>query len=202
MRQVVIIGAGGFGREVAWICRRANLQVVGFCDDAESLQNGEFDGAPLLGSIEQAAKVLDGKIGFHCAIGDNRTRQALAGRALSIGWQPVTVIDPTAVIAENAQIGAGSFIGAMAFVAPETVIGRMVLINYHAGVGHGCSVGDFAQLCPGARVSGNCRLAEGAMIGSNGVLLPNRSVGAWATLGASALGVRDVADGETVARVR
>ena len=77
-----------------------------------------------------------------------------------------------------------------------------MVINQHAGVGHDSTVGDFAQVCPGARVSGHCEVGEGALLGSNAVLLPTRRMGAWSVLGAGAVALRDLPDGGSVVRLK
>lgn len=202
MNNLVLIGASGFGREVLWICRRAGLAVAGFCDDAADKQSGVFADLPLLGMIEQATERFGKGTRFHCAVGNNRDRQRLTDRALDVGWTPVTVMDPAAIIAPDTVVGDGTFIGPCAFVSCCVSVGRAVLINHHASVGHDVRLGDFSQVCPGARVSGNCVIGAGAFLGSNAVLLPTRRMGNWSLLGACALGLSDLKDGTTVARVR
>lgn len=200
--MLILVGASGFGREVRWVCRRAGLEAAGFCDDAADRQTGSFCGLPLLGTIEQAAARLGAGVQFHCAVGRNRDRQRLAERALAAGWSPATIVDPSAIIAPDAEMGAGAFVAPLAVISCGTRVGRFALVNQHANVGHDSVLGDFVQLCPGARVSGNCVLGTGAFLGSNAVLLPMKRMGNWSVLGAASLGLSDIGDEATVARVR
>ncbi len=202
MKSIVIIGAGGFGREVAWICRRAGLEVSGCCDDAPEKQSGDLGGVPLLGKIEAAAARLPAKAGFHVAVGDNRVRKELAARALAVGWRPVSVVDPTAIRAPDAEIGAGSYVGIGSVVSSGCKLGRFVIVNFHVTVGHDSALGDYAQLCPGVRLSGGCALGEGGFLGSNAVAIPGRRLGAWSSVGAGTVVMKDVADGERLVRLR
>jgi len=202
MNSLILIGASGFGREVLWVCRRAGLAVVGFCDDAADKQSGTFAGLPLLGAIEQAAVRFGAGTAFHCAVGNNRDRQRLAGRALAAGWSPVTVVDPSAIVAPDVGVGEGTFVGPLTVVSCCVRVGRFVLINQQTSIGHDSQLGDFSQVCPGACVSGQCGIGTGAILGSNAVLLPARSMGNWSVLGANALGLSDIDDEATVARVR
>jgi sugar O-acyltransferase (sialic acid O-acetyltransferase NeuD family) len=201
MKTLVIIGASGFGGEVLWLCRRAGLDVAGFCDDAPDKQSGAFCGLPLLGAIETAQGRLRGKPGFLVAVGSNRSRKALAERALAAGWRPATLIDPAAVCAPDAEIGEGACVGIGSVISCRTRLGRFAIVNHHATVGHDCVVGDFAQICPGARISGGCRLGEGAMIGSNAATLPCLAVGAWSVLGIGTCALRDVPAGQSLVRL-
>ena len=202
MQQIVIIGAGGFGAEVAWVCRRAGIDVIGFCDDAAELQSGGLAGLPLLGAVEQAAATLASGTGCHIAVGDNRARLRLHERSRALGWRPVTVVDPTAVVAPDAVLGDGCFVGCGSLVSCATRVGGLVIINHQSTIGHDCVVGDYAQICPGARVSGACRIGEGALLGSNAVTIPGAGVGAWATLGAGAVALRGIPAGQGRVKLR
>lgn len=204
MRKLVIIGASGFGREVAWVIERANgrspsLEVVGFCDDAADKQSGVIGGFPLLGSVEAAA--TSGAEFFFCAIGDNWARQAVAARAVACGLKPVAVVDPSAAVAPDAVVGDGSFVGVGSVVSTGARVGAGVIVNHGACVGHDAELGDFAQLCPGAKVSGGCRMGEGALLGSNACAVPNVRVGAWGTIGAGAVAMRDLPEGGSLLRI-
>ena len=114
MKRVVIIGASGFGGEVAWTLGRmaaatGGVEIVGFCDDAIQKRCGDWQGLPLLGPLEEV--VCQGETWFHVAIGHNAIRERLMAQAVVRGWQPVTVIDPTAVVAISARIGSGCYVG-------------------------------------------------------------------------------------------
>jgi sugar O-acyltransferase (sialic acid O-acetyltransferase NeuD family) len=202
MKAIVIIGAGGFGREVLWVCRRAGLEVSGFCDDAPERQSGDFHDVPLLGAIETAAARLGSGTRFHAAVGDNLTRKRLAERALLVGWSPLSVVDPSAICAPDAEIGAGSYVGIGSVVSSGCRLGRHVIVNFQVTVGHDCAVDDYAQLCPGVRLSGGCTLGEGAFLGSNAAAIPGRRLGAWSSVGVGAVALRDLDVREKLVRLR
>ncbi len=198
---LVLIGASGFGREILWVCRRAGLAVIGFCDDAAERQSGAFCGLPLLGTIEQTAAQRGPGIRFHVAVGDNRARQRLAARALAAGWAPLALVDPSAIVASDAMIEPGAYVGIYSIVSSASRVGPFALVNHHVTVGHDVTLGACVQLCPGVRVSGACVLEEGALLGSNAVTLPGCRMGAWSTLGAGAVAARDVAAGTSQVRL-
>ena len=200
--NVIIIGASGCGAEVAWVGQRAGFDIVGFCDDAADKQVGTFANRPQLGTIERAGETLGREVRFHVAVGNNRARQRLTERAEHLGWKALTIADPSAICAPDAVLGEGCYIGIGSVISCGATLGRGVIVNHHVTVGHDCAVGDFAQLCPGVRVSGGCRIGEGALLGSNAVTLPGRKVGAWATLGAGGLALRDIPDGESRVRIQ
>ena len=204
MRKLVIVGASGFGREIAWIVERINrttpdLVLLGFCDDAEDKQAGACGAYPLLGSVERAP--AHGAEFFFCAIGNNRVRQTVTARARALGLKPVTLIDPSAAVAPGVVVGAGGYVGIGSVVSVGSKIGDGVLINHQACVGHDVTMGDFSQACPGVCVSGGCLIGEGALLGTNAGTIPLKRIGAWATVGAGTTTLRDVADGASVVRI-
>ncbi len=199
MKRVVILGAGGFGGEAAWILSRmpGGYTCAGFCDDAPDFASGSRFGLPLLGPLEG---VREAALLFHCAVGRNALRRALTARALAHGWQPLSLIDPSALIAPTATIGAGCFIGPGALVSAGAALGGGVIVNHQATAGHDCRIGDFAQLCPGARVSGGCALGEEALMGSNAVAVPGIAIGRGAVVAAGAAALKNVDPGATLIR--
>ena len=206
MKKIIIIGASGFGKEIAWVMDRMNcaggsLGLIGFCDDAPNKQTGSFAGFPLLGTLEAAAAQLPGAR-FICAIGDNRARQAVVARACAAGLLPHSIIDPTAVIAPDTTIGKGSFIGIGSIVSAGAVLGSHVIVNHQACVGHDVTLADFVQLCPGARISGGCDIGEGALLGTNAATIPLIKMGAWSTLGAGTTALTRIPDRTTLARLK
>ena len=206
MKKVVIIGASGFGGEMAWVMQRVAdsgvaLEIVGFCDDAPAKHSALHSGLTLLGTIEAAAEHLPTETYFHVAVGNNRSRQYLTNRAVAIGWLPYTVIDPTAIIAPSASLGKGCYIGANTVISSCATVGDGVIINLNATVGHDTVIGDFAHICPGARVSGLCRIGDHALLGSNSVVIPGVSIGNGATLGTTAAATRNLPDNTTLARL-
>ncbi len=203
MKSVVIVGAGGFGREVAWVAGRMQpaLRVVGFCDDDPSRAAGVTVHAPYLGTVAEALQQFS-DAGFFCAIGDNMVRRNIFVMFDNAGVAVVTVADPTAVVARGARIGAGTFIGANAVVSTGCALGRGCIVNHNVTVGHDVTAGGFVQLCPGVRVSGGCRIGAGALLGSNSCTIPGRTMGSWSTLGAGAVLLKDLDEGGSLVRLR
>lgn len=199
--KLLILGAGGAGTDALLVAQRmlaagtANFAGIhGFADDNPALAVTAIDGIPVLVTTAQVMSVFGGGDRlFHCAVGDNRQRQKLALQFEAQGWEAVSLIDPSAIVAATARLGGGTYIGALSFVAPQACLGRHAIVNVSASLGHHSQCGDFVQVCPGGRISGNARLGEGVFVGSNGVVAPGVTVGKWATVGAASLAVRDVA---------
>lgn len=201
MQTLVIIGAGGFGKEAAWVAGRMNavtprFSVAGFCDDRAA--GASHAGHVLLGSIEHAASLLSGPVYFYCAIGTNATREKVVARALAAGWFPCApLIDPSVIIGPGVDVGAGSYVGAGSILSPDCRIGEHVIVNQHCSIGHDAIMEDYAQACPGSRVNGECVVMRAAFIGSGAVLKQGVRVAGHAVLGAASFAVKDVPAGAT-----
>ena len=199
MRKLIIIGAGGFGAEAAWVAREmtsvssragslvTGWSLVGFADSDERKRRTLHAGYPVHGTIEQAAEALAGELWFFCAIGDNSTRRHLATAAHSLGWKPATLVHPAALIADTASLLAGTYVGPGSVVSNNARIGEHAIVNMHVSVGHDVVVGDYCQLSPGSRISGFCHIEDLAFLGSNAVLMPGTQVGRGAVVGASSM---------------
>jgi len=205
MKKIIIIGAGGFGKEVAWTIQRINqgaptFELLGFCDDAAEKQQGLFYGMPLLGSVAEAMQAQR-DAGFMCAIGNNRVRETIVERLKAHGCRCETLIDPAAHVAPDVVIGEGCFVGIGSIVSVGAVVGCGVIVNSQSTVGHDVVLGDYAQLCPGVRLSGQCTVGRGVLFGTQSGTVPGRRIGDWATIGAGTVALRHVAAGQTLMRI-
>ena len=202
MRDLFIVGAGGFGREAVWTIERINKaadaplwHVIGFADDDPARSSGNFEGYPMLGPPERASADNPGASVF-IAIGDNNVRREVYRRLR--GHDFPTIIDPTAQVSPTTEIMHGVYIAVEAVVSVGTNIGKFAVINARAGVGHDSSVGDFANIAPGVSLSGHTRIGESAVMGTNSCTAPGMSVGDGATVACGTPVLKDVAPGCTL----
>lgn len=162
-REIMIVGAGGFGREAVWTIERINdtgdhWHVIGFADDDPAKATGSLEGYPMLGSVEKASHDHPGAAVF-VAVGDNAIREQIYRRLR--GHDFPVIIDPSAEVAPTADIRHGVFIGPQAVVSVGSQLGKFVIVGPRAGVGHDTTLGDFSQLGPGATLAGHGSLAAG-----------------------------------------
>ena len=202
MRDLFIVGAGGFGREAVWTVERINASaqqplwnVVGFADDDPQKAKGNFEGYPMLGSTAQASHDFPGASVF-VAVGDNVTREKIY-RQLR-GHDFPAFIDPSAQVSPTTEFRHGTYIAAEAVVSVGTDIGKFVIINARAGVGHDSVVGDFANICPGVSLSGHTKIGDHAFMGTNSCTAPGMKVGAHAIVACGTPVLRDVEENTTL----
>ena len=206
MMPLIVYGAGGFGREVAWLARHAQNpeQVVAFADDDADPRGLTLHGVPVL-SLEAAARANPGA-NFVVAVGSASARLAMAARATGAGLRATRLIHRDVEMSETVQVGLGSIICAGSALTVDITIGEHVHVNLDCTVGHDAVLEDYATLAPGVHVSGWVRIERGAYIGTGASIINGASatpivVGAAAIIGAGAVVTKDIAPGVTAVGV-
>ena len=188
---------------MADIVRQNRYAVWGFLDDITPDRQGEsFCGATVLGNASQLQKIYESGVRKAIvAFGDNTRRLAVGELLEERGFELITAIHPSAVVALDALIGSGSMIAAGAVVGPGAVIGRCVILNTAATVDHECTVADGAHIGPGAHIAGLVQVERGAWIGIGVTIIDRKQIGAWSIVGAGAVVIENVPDRVLVAGV-
>ncbi|MCW4385032.1 acetyltransferase [Salinibacterium sp. SYSU T00001] len=203
-QPLIVIGAGGFGRETLDVIEAINavaptFDLLGVIDAHPSevaLQRLHARGVTFLGTDE--AIILERDAQFVAAIGSPSVRETVTARLVAAGAQPATLVHPAAVIGSVPRIGRGSVVCAGAQVSTNVSIGEYVHINPNATIGHDAVLEDFVSINPGGIVSGEVFVESGALVGAGAVILQGLRVGRGSTVGAAACVVRDVAPTATV----
>jgi len=201
-RPLVIVGAGGHGREVldtALNDASDSFEVLGFVSDAEpDTRQLEAAGAPWLGPVEI---LRDVDAHFVIAIGDGNVRRDLDARIGGWGRLAAVLWHRTAHRARDVVAGEGTVVLANASVTSSVRLGRHVHVNLNASVAHDCALADFVTVNPGANLNGAVIVGEGATIGSGAVVRQGITIGPGAVVGAGAVVTRDVPANTTVVGV-
>lgn len=200
-KNLVIIGAGGFGREVyTWALQTiqsgAPWAIKGFLDDKSGTLEGYKYDVPHLNTV--ADYVPQQKDVFLCAVGEPKQKKRCCSIIEGKGGIFATLIHPTAVIGLNTKIGAGSIIGPLTQLSCEILLGKSVCFGTHSNTGHDTIIGDYCQISGACEINGNAVLEEGVFLGSHATILPKAHVGAWAFVGAGSVVLRRVMPGAKV----
>jgi sugar O-acyltransferase (sialic acid O-acetyltransferase NeuD family) len=202
--RVVILGAGGHAQVVADILLRmqeagAEATPVGYLDDDLALAGRHSLDLPVLGGISDLDTVShDAAI---VAIGDNGTRKRLFEELEKQGEHFVVARHPSAVVAPGVSVGPGTVICAGAVVNPGSVVGANVILNTGCTVDHHNHIGDHAHIAPGVHLGGEVTIGEGTLIGIGATVIPLRTIGDWAVIGAGSVVTRDLPAGVTAVGV-
>ncbi|HVT79053.1 MAG TPA: acetyltransferase [Phycisphaerae bacterium] len=195
MKRLLIVGAGGFGREVAGYAMDVpaaarDWELGGFLNsDPRALDGFECDypilGDPLTFSLAENDVVV-------CAIGDPVGRLRLCRALQQRGARFISLIHPMAGIARHTQIGEGCIVCPRSGVSTNVRLGSFVVVNGYTTIGHDAVLGDGCTLSSHCDVTGGAVLGEGVFLGSHACVLPRARVGDYAVVGAGSVVLRRV----------
>jgi sugar O-acyltransferase (sialic acid O-acetyltransferase NeuD family) len=196
---ILIVGAGGHGREVLDVVEACGLEFSGFVDDGEpALEPLHRRGVAILGGVGYLASYLGETI---LGIGDSTTRRTV-GEELdgTVSWARA-VVHPLASIGSDVRLDEGSVVAAGARLTTHISVGHHCYVGPNATIGHDAMLASYVTVLPGATVSGAVELQQGATVGTGANIRQGISVGEGAVVGAGAVVVDDVAPGLTVVGV-
>lgn len=193
---VAVVGAGGFGREIAaLLVDLPSISFAGFYDDSEPIETRLTPGQRWLGPISAVDTGHELAIG----IGNIQTRRLIADKTAASGAQfSRPLVHPTAWVGPLVHLSRGVVVCANSSITTNIVIGEHVHINLNCTIGHDSIIEPFVTLSPGVHISGNVTIHEAAELGTGCVILPQITIGAEARVGAGAVVNRDVPPGATV----
>lgn len=201
MKEIIIIGAGGMGREMynivkACIDGKNGLTVKGFIDDNLHALDGFKNYPILLSTIKDYKPGVDDY--FVCSIGDVATKRMIVNEMELRGAKFITLIHPLAVVHTNVEIGEGTIVDKFAVIGADSKIGKHCLIQIDTVVGHDVTIGDYT------RIDCHCTLVGGVGIGSavcvhtSSVINHKVTIGDGAMIGAMSFVIRKVKAGTAV----
>jgi len=197
MRDLIIYGAGGFGREINLLVRQINRHaetwnVKGFCDDGKKA--GEtVDDLCVLGGWNYLQTVKGCSVVL--AIADPHVRQQVYNRIAGLDLVFPSLIHPDVFLdGQFNRIGKGVIITAGCYFTTGITIEDFVIINLASTIGHDVKLGRFSSVMPGTNISGNVAIGECCLLGTGAKILQNLSLGANARLGAGAVMTRSFGD--------
>ena len=203
MKNIVIYGAGGMGKEVAWLIGTINSQsptwkLLGFVDDNFADLKKLFWGYPVLGGIDWINKNNKKDIYVICSIGKSQTRGIIYEMIINqTNLQLATLIDPLTTINPTVNIGEGSIICKNCVLTVDTSIGKGVIMNTGASVGHDSIVGDYCTLLTNVMVAGEVRLGDCCELGAGSFVLQGRKVTSNTVLAPLSSALKDITESGT-----
>lgn len=201
MEKIVVFGAGGHAKVVLDVLQQVGrYAVAGLLDDNVELKGAIRFGHSILGGRAQFASLrAEGLTRLIIGLGDNRNRQSVFDEAVKAGFEPISVIHPSAQIGGRVSIGPGSLLVAGSVINVDAVIDVNVIVNTGATVDHDCQIGAHVHLSPGVHLAGRVTVGDLTHIGIGSVVLPNLKIGRACIVGAGSVVCEDVPDGVVVA---
>lgn len=197
MKDLIIFGAGGFGREVAWAVKRLNKvtptwNLLGFMDDADNIQGSEINGYKVLGKTADVGKYPDANFVVAVAASKIREKIVFNMKTVNPSIKFGTVIDPSVEMSEHVAIGEGTIICAHTIITVNIEIGSHVIINLDCMIGHDAVLQNFVTLYPSVNVSGFTKIGHAVELGTGMQIIQGKTVGDYSIVGAGAVVVKDI----------
>ena len=205
MKRFVLIGAGGFGREVASIMEYVNefreftYDLLGFVDDGDQFTEGMMiNGYPILGKTDWILEHKDEDFYCNCTIGNPHTKAKIQRELMAQGVRFGNVYAFDAFVNPHTKVGKGCVFYGNAIVSVNCTIGDGVLCNQGVDIGHDAVIGDYTTIMPYSGISGYCKIGSEVNIGGHAFIVPGKKVGDNATIAAGSIVFSNVKAGTTV----
>ncbi len=165
MKNLIVVGGGGFAREVVWLAQSCGFNVVGVLDDSISMLYSKTSDINVLGKVDDWDKYPE--CSFVVAIGSPRIRKKVVKKMGVIGSPTFTkLIHPNVVSSNQIRVGEGAIICAGSIFTVDIDIGNHCIVNLNSTVGHESVIGDFVTIAPLVAVSGNVCIEDYVEIGT------------------------------------
>lgn len=205
MKDIVIIGAGDFGKEVAWLIddinsAKAIYNILGYVDDNENLHGCYINGYKVIGNSDYLNKIAEqNELHSVISIQNGDVKKLLASKISNVKWE--TIIHPSVIMSKYVKVGKGTIVTAGNIVSTNVVIGDHCLLNLACTIGHDCIIEDYVCIMPGCNFSGYTLLKEGCWIGTGVKIIPKKTIESGSIIGAGAVVIKDIIEPGTYAGV-
>lgn len=197
MTGIVIIGAGGHGREVADIVRHQSegnptIDLLGFIDENPDVWGIRRDSVPVLGGWSWFDGVSRDDVRVICAVGAPSVSRRLTDQAEGMGLRFAQAVSPLARVSPFARMGRGITVFPNVVVNTGTILNDHCIVNVGATISHDCDIGAYSFIAPGVHLAGNVTVGEACWIGMGAIVIQGCSIGKGTVIGAGACVIRDV----------
>jgi sugar O-acyltransferase (sialic acid O-acetyltransferase NeuD family) len=192
MKNIVIVGAGGFGREVKMLIDQINqhskeFEFLGFYDDGIP-KSTVINGFNVLGSISDLSKV-DVELSVIISIADPNIKKKIhifLNGNTNLNFP--SLIHPNVLIGnDKVLIGNGCIICASNIITVNINIGNFVILNLACTTGHDTSIGDYCSFMPSVNISGEVNIEDLVYVGTGVKIINLLSIGKSTIVGAGAV---------------
>jgi sugar O-acyltransferase (sialic acid O-acetyltransferase NeuD family) len=200
-KDIVIVSAGKFGREICAFVRQAieggrDWRIKGFLDSrADQLQRFAHP-VPILSSVEDYDPAENDL--FLCAIGSSEDRQRYTEAILRKGGRFATLVHPTAVLGDRISLGEGVIIAPYAVLTSHIVLGDSVYVGPHSLLSHDNEIGNWCQISGHCAIGGCVTMGESVFLGIGSIIMPDLKIGSNAFIGIGSVVIRNVGEGRKV----
>lgn len=203
MKKLLIIGVGGFARELYWHAQQSlgygtEWEIKGFLNGDTRPPKEEYEklDLPVLGDV-RTYEIQSGDV-FACAVGNSDFRRKLTGYILDRGGSFINIIHNTALIQGNVSLGHGNIICPYSHIGDHASLGDFNVLNVSVGIGHDVVIGDYNSFMDKVSICGFSKLGSDTYWATNTVAIPSAQVEDHVYVGVGSVVFRRVRAGKKV----
>ena len=200
MKKIIIVGAGGFGRELLWWIKDINKseqkwEILGFIDDNLGALDGYDCDYQVIGTIKDWQPKNDEE--FALAFGSPELKRKIVNILKSKGARFATIIHPTAMLSEFAKVGEGLIMFPNSKISCNTMVGDFVTL-LATPIGHDTLIGDYTVISGGCNIVRNVKIGKDVFLAAGACIAQGIVIGDGAYIGLGSVVLKDVPAGATV----
>ena len=202
MKDIVIIGAGGMGKDVQWLIERINevhetWNIVGYIDDGIAVGTVIND-CVVLGGMEYLKRV-ESPLAVVCSVANTKIREKIISQIINKqNFEFPNLIDPSVIMSKRVEMGIGNVICAGCIVSVNVALGDFDIICVESTIGHDDEIDSYVTIYPSVNVSGHVTLGEKSEIGTGTQIIQGLKIGRQSIVGAGTVVIREVVGNCTV----
>lgn len=197
VKQIVIFGAGGLGREVMWLLQRNNqkepqYEILGFVDDEKYAQGQPINGMPVVGDTQWLMERKEPLCVAVC-LGDSQVRRQVCEKLRQVpALSFPNLFAEDAIVSDTVAFGQGCILCLGCAITVNVNIGDFFIANAGCIVGHDCELDDYVTMYPCSSLSGNVKVGDCVEVGTGARVIQQKSIGANTLIGAGAVVISDI----------
>lgn len=195
VNEIVIIGAGGFAREMLFLLEdsvlpaREKWDFKGFIDEKVGQ---DILGYKVIGNDEWLLQ-YDCEINAIIGIGDPHIKRRVVEKLKrNPNIKYPNIIAETAKVGKNITMGEGCIIGDMNILTVDVCLGDFVTLNLSNTIGHGAVIGSYSTINPGCNISGDVTIGKAVSVGTGVKVIQGLNITDNVIIGAGTVVIRDV----------
>jgi sugar O-acyltransferase (sialic acid O-acetyltransferase NeuD family) len=205
MKNIIIIGAGGVGRETVMLIKDINRvkrtwNLLGFVDDNKDLTGKRVNDYKVLGTID-FLNDFEKEVFIVCSISNPFLKKQVFSRISNPKINYANLVHPSTIISEDCVMGYDIIVHANCIITTNVTLGNHIQVNPQCGIGHESVIKDYNSLYWNVNISGNVEVEEGCIIGTKATILQRVNIGKGSIIGAGAVVLKNIPENCTAVGV-
>lgn len=201
MKDLIIVGASGFGREVLQVCQIINKvsqrwNIKGFLDDNLKALDGYPCDYKVIGTIKDWQPKDNEE--FVVSLAFPKTKKKVVESLLERHANIVSAIHPNVFVGDTSKVGKGVILFSGVGLTSNAIAGDYVIMLGGSYLGHDSSVGDYSTICAQCGINGHVQIGKEVFIGNHVCIAPSKIVGDGANIGIGSVVITNVKPGTSV----